>query len=52
MTGPIDVAEINRAALAAFRAVPARILPGCKQVGAEVVALIAVGELSDGGQGG
>ena len=37
--GPIDFAEINRAALAAFPAVLARILPGGKRVGAEIVAL-------------
>ncbi len=35
----IDFAEINRAALAAFPAVLARILPGGKSVGAEIVAL-------------
>ena len=39
MRGPIDFAEINRAALAAFPAVLARILPGGKRVGAEIVAL-------------
>jgi hypothetical protein len=39
LNGPIDFAEINRAALAAFPAVLARILPGGKRVGAEVVAL-------------
>lgn len=39
MTGPIDFPEINRAALAAFPAVLARILPGGKRVGAEIVAL-------------
>jgi hypothetical protein len=39
MNGPIDFAEINRAALAAFPAVLARILPGGKRTGAEVVAL-------------
>src|SRR5208283_5601160 len=39
MTGPIDFAEINRAALAGFPAVLARILPGGKRVGAEIVAL-------------
>ena len=39
MTGPIDFAEINRAALAAFPVVLARILPGGKRVGAEIVAL-------------
>jgi hypothetical protein len=39
VTGPIDFAEINRAALAAFPAVLARILPGGKRVGAEIVAL-------------
>jgi hypothetical protein len=38
-SGPIDFAEINRAALAAFPAVLARILPGGKRVGAEIVAL-------------
>jgi hypothetical protein len=37
--GPIDFAEINRAALAAFPAVLARVLPGGKRVGAEIVAL-------------
>jgi hypothetical protein len=37
--GPINFAEINRAALAAFPAVLARILPGGKRVGAEFVAL-------------
>ena len=39
MNGPIDFAEINRAALAAFPAVLARILPNGKRVGAEIVAL-------------
>ena len=39
MNRPIDFAEINRAALAAFPAVLARILPGGKRVGAEIVAL-------------
>ena len=39
MNGPIDFAAINRAALAAFPAVLARILPGGKRVGAEIVAL-------------
>ena len=39
MRGPIGLAEINRAALAAFPAVLARILPGGKRVGAEIVAL-------------
>ena len=39
MNGPIDFAEINRVALAAFPAVLARILPGGKRVGAEIVAL-------------
>jgi hypothetical protein len=37
--GRIDFAEINRAALAAFPAVLARILPSGKRVGAEIVAL-------------
>ena len=37
--GHADFAEINRAALAAFPAVLARILPGGKRVGAEIVAL-------------
>jgi hypothetical protein len=37
--GPIDFAKLNRAALAAFPAVLARILPGGKRVGAELVAL-------------
>jgi hypothetical protein len=35
----IDFAEINRAALAAFPGVLARVLPGGKRVGAEIVAL-------------
>ena len=39
MNGPIDFATINRAALAAFPAVLARILSGGKRVGAELVAL-------------
>ena len=39
MNGPIDFAAISRAALAAFPAVLARILPGGKRVGAEIVAL-------------
>jgi hypothetical protein len=39
MNGPINFAAINRAALAAFPAVLARILPGGKRVGAEIVAL-------------
>ena len=39
MNGPIDFAEINRAALAAFPAVLARLLPGGKRVGTEIVAL-------------
>src|SRR5260370_39946370 len=34
INGPIDFAEINRAALAAFPAVLACILPGGKRVGA------------------
>ena len=37
--GPIDFAEVNRAALAALPAVLARILPDGKRVGAELVAL-------------
>jgi hypothetical protein len=37
--GPIDFAEVNRAALAAFPAVLARILPDGKLVGSELVAL-------------
>jgi hypothetical protein len=37
--GPLDFAAINRAALAAFPAVLARVLPGGKHVGAEIVAL-------------
>jgi hypothetical protein len=37
--GPINFDAINRAALAAFPAVLARILPGGKRVGAEIVAL-------------
>ena len=39
MKGPLDFAAINRAALAAFPAVLARVLPGGKRVGAEIVAL-------------
>ncbi len=39
INGPIDFAAINRAALAAFPAVLARILPGGKRVGSEIVAL-------------
>ena len=39
MNGPINFAEINRAALAAFPAMLARILPGGKRVGPETVAL-------------
>jgi hypothetical protein len=39
MRGPIDFAEINRAALAAFPAVLARILPNGKRAGSEIVAL-------------
>ena len=39
MNGPIDFAEINRAALVSLPAVLARILPGGKRVGSEVVAL-------------
>jgi hypothetical protein len=36
---PIDFDAINKAALAAFPAVLARLLPGGKRVGAEIVAL-------------
>jgi hypothetical protein len=39
VTGPIDFAAINQAALAAFPVVLARILPGGKRIGAEIVAL-------------
>src|SRR5208337_2938210 len=39
MNDPIDFAMINRAALAAFPAVLARILPGGQRVGKEIVAL-------------
>ncbi len=39
MNGPIGFAAVSRAALAAFPAVLARLLPGGKQVGAEIVAL-------------
>jgi hypothetical protein len=39
MNGPIDFAAINRAALEAFPALLARILPAGKRVGAEIVAL-------------
>jgi hypothetical protein len=39
MNGPIEFADINRAALDAFPAVLARILPGGRRVGAEIVAL-------------
>jgi hypothetical protein len=37
--GPLDFDAINRAALTAFPAALARILPGCKRVGKEIVAL-------------
>jgi hypothetical protein len=39
MNDPTDFAKINRAALAAFPAVLARILPGGKRVGKEIVSL-------------
>jgi hypothetical protein len=39
MNNPIDFTKINRAALAAFPAILARILPGGKRVGKEIVAL-------------
>ena len=39
MSSPIDFPKINRAALAAFPAVLARLLPGGKIVGPELVAL-------------
>jgi len=39
MKGPIDFIAINRAALAAFPAVLARLLPSGKRVGPEIVAL-------------
>jgi hypothetical protein len=39
MKDALDFAAINQAALAAFPAVLARILPGGKRVGAEIVAL-------------
>jgi hypothetical protein len=39
MKGSIDFEAINRAALAAFPAVLARILPSGNRVGAEIVAL-------------
>jgi hypothetical protein len=39
MNRPIDFDAINRATLAAFPAVLARILPRGKRVGAEIVAL-------------
>ena len=39
MSGPIDFAKINRAALATFPAVLARILPSGKHVGSEYLAL-------------
>jgi hypothetical protein len=39
MSGPIDFVEINRTALAAFPAVLARILPGGKRAGGEIIAL-------------
>ena len=39
MSASIDFAEINRAALASFPAVLARILPSGKRVGVEIVAL-------------
>jgi hypothetical protein len=38
-SGPIDFEAINRAALAAFPAVLARILPGGKRLGTEYLAL-------------
>jgi hypothetical protein len=37
--GPIDFVAINKEALAAFPAVLARLLPGGKRVGAEILAL-------------
>ena len=39
MTGPINFDAINREALASFPAVLARILPGGKRIGSQVVAL-------------
>jgi hypothetical protein len=39
VSGPVDFAKINRAALAAFPAVLARILPSGKHVGSEYLAL-------------
>jgi hypothetical protein len=39
MSRPVDFEAINRAALAAFPVVLARLLPGGKRVGAEIVAL-------------
>jgi hypothetical protein len=39
MSGRVDFAEVNREALASFPAVLARILPGGKRIGSEVVAL-------------
>ncbi len=39
MNGPIGFAAVSRAALAAFPAALARLLPGGRQVGAEIVAL-------------
>ena len=39
MSGPINFDTINRAALAALPAVLARVLPGGKRIGSEIVAL-------------
>ena len=39
MTGPINFDAINRAALSSFPAVLARVLPGGKRIGSEIVAL-------------
>jgi hypothetical protein len=39
MKGPTNFDAINRAALASFPAVLARILPGGKRIGSEIVAL-------------
>jgi hypothetical protein len=39
MNGPINFEAINRAALASFPAVLARVLPGGKRIGSEIVAL-------------
>ena len=39
MTGSLDFAQINQAALSAFPAVLSRLLPGGKAIGRELIAL-------------